>query len=486
MIKYISTKGKIAPLDFDEAVLQGFAQDGGLFVPQVIPKIPKEKLNALSDLPYTELAFEMLSYFIDPKIIPTSDLKELIKISFSSFDHPDLMPLVSLKEDSRLIIMELFHGPTLSFKDIAMGFLVNTMDYLLTRKGKHLNIVLATTGDTGPAAAHATAGKKSMDCWPLYPAGMITPEQERQMTTLCKDNIHPVAVENCKNGGDDLDIVVANLFAHKEVTKDLNLSSVNSINLCRVMVQAVHYAYGYFKACKKIGAPVGEAIDISVPSGAFGNLFAGFIAKQMGIPIRRFICANNENKTLHRAISTGVFAKKDLIQTVSSAIDIVIPYNFWRFLYFSCDGDSSQLTRWMNTFDQDGKIILDKKTLKRIQAGYSSCSLSDEATLSTIKNTWEKEQYLLDPHGAVAVAGAKELAKMSTDPVSTLCFATAHPAKFPDIIKKALNTESDLPDQGYHGSLTLAKKLSQNYMTCDIDELEHLLIHAMGTKQTNE
>lgn len=479
MIQYISTKGGSPPVDFDEAVLQGFAKDGGLFVPQTIPRIPNDRLEKFSHLSYTDLAFEMLSLFIDPGIIPSPDLKQLIHTSFSNFGHPDLMPLVPLNRDKTFLVMELFHGPTLSFKDIAMGFLINTMDYLLTKKDRHLSVVLATTGDTGPAAAHAAAGKKTLDCWPLYPAGMISEEQERQMTTLTAENIHPVGVENCNDGGDDLDIVVAKLFMDPQLKTQLNLSSVNSINWCRVMVQAVHHAYGYFKACNTVGDPV----VLSVPSGAYGNLFAGYLARQMGIPIHTFVCANNRNKTLHTAFSTGIFKKQNLVQTVSSAIDIVVPYNFWRFLYFSSGSDADKLNAWMNTFEQDGEIHLDKKTSAAIRKGYASCSVSDEATLDTIKETWERNGYLLDPHGAVAVAAARKLEPKRENPIKTICFATAHPAKFPAVIQKALGKDVKLPAAASHSSLMCAATLAQKRIICDKDALESVLVKAMKKRE---
>ncbi len=480
MLKYISTKGQISPVNFDEAILQGFASDGGLFVPEKIPKISLEKLKSMSDFTYQELAFEILSLYIDSQIIPENDLMHLIEKSFRSFDHPDLMPIISLNKNKTLFSMELFQGPTLSFKDIAMGFLINIMDYFLEKQNRHLSIILATTGDTGPAAAYAAKGLKSIDCYPLYPAGMITSEQERQMTTLNADNVIPIAVHNCKDGGDDLDLVVASLFALPEQKKkQLQLSSVNSINWCRVMVQSIHYAYGYLKTCNTIGDPV----DFCVPSGAFGNMFAGFLARDMGIPINQFICANNENKTLHRVFSSGIFKKSDLIQTVSSAIDIVVPYNFWRFLYFSSGSDSERLSQWMTQFEKEGKVVLDKETHEEIKKGFSSCSISDELTLNTVKRYWKEKSYLLDPHGAVAIAAAEIIQK--DESIKTLCFTTAHPAKFPDIIKKALRAEDQIPDQASHPSLERAGNLDENKLFCDLSDLEELLTKTIQTRILN-
>ncbi len=457
MLKYVSTKGGIEPVGYDEAVLQGFAEDGGLFVPESIPQISEDQLLGWSTLSYTDLAFEMLSLFIDRETIPAADLKRLITASFASFQHPELLPLIPHGKDPHVYIMELFHGPTLSFKDIAMGFLIRTMDYFLQKKGQHLNLVLATTGDTGPAAAHAAAGRKTIDCWPLYPVGMISDEQERQMTTLTSENIHPVAVEDCPDGGDDLDLVVAGLFASNEQRKHLQLSSVNSINWCRVMVQAVHYAYGYFRACKRVGEPV----IFSVPSGAFGNLCAGYLARQMGIPISTFICANNQNQTLHTVFSTGTFKKQDLIQTVSSAIDIVVPYNFWRFLYFNTRCDSETISTLMKSFQEEGEVDLNAETHKAICQGFESIAVSDELTLRTIKDCFENQQYLLDPHGAVAVAAARVLQPKLDKKIPVVSLATAHPAKFPEITRLALQCGETLPDQSIHATLEAAKSLPE-------------------------
>ncbi len=479
-IRFTSTRSQIDPVGFDTAVLQGFARDGGLFVPESLPQFTTDDLKSMADLCYTDLAFYILSRFIDPAIIPASDLIALIRDSFDSFDHPDILPLIPSPEDPSILIMELFHGPTLSFKDIAMGFLIRVMDYLLQKQNQHLNLVLATTGDTGPAAAHASMGKQTIDCWPLFPLGMVTPEQERQMTTLDAANVHPMGVKNCPDGGDDLDRVVLNLFSNKNLVKSLGLSSVNSINWCRVMVQSVHYFYGYFKACSKLGDP----IVFSVLSGAFGNLFAGYLAREMGLPVTGFICATNSNKTLHRVFTTGHFLKKDLIPTLSSAIDIVVPYNFWRFLYFAANRNTEKINRWMDQFNKTGEVILDPSTLAVIQQGFSSISISDELTLETIQNMYSGQyRYLLDPHGAVAMAGAVALKATYPERTKIICLATAHPAKFPDIAARALDlgpNNEDLPRDAVHPSMDQNSQAREKVHICDLEHLETKLIQAMS------
>ncbi len=483
-IRFTSTRENIEPVGFDTAVLQGFAPDGGLFVPDRLPEFTKTDLSEMKDLTYPDLCVAILSRFIDSDIIPLKDLTGLIQKSFEGFSHPDILPQVPCPSDPSIRIMELFHGPTLSFKDIAMGFLVRVMDYLLAKDGKHLNIVLATTGDTGPAAAHAAAGLPTIDCWPLFPKGMITPEQEGQMTGLTASNIHPVGVNNCPDGGDDLDHVVLNLFKNQDVKTRMNLSSVNSINWCRVMVQSVHYFYAYFRTCDNIGDP----IIFSVPSGAFGNLFAGYLAREMGLPVKKFICAVNANQTLNRAFTSGLFKHEDLIPTCSSAIDIVVPYNFWRFLYFATGRDTEKIGKWMDEFQASGQVQLDAPTRDSITEGFESVSITDRLTLATIKDLYSADQsYLVDPHGAVALAGAMTSKKDNAskgnadDQTQIVCLATAHPAKFPDIITRALDLPEDspLPREATHPSLT--GDLSVNLEICDLKVLENHLINSIGS-----
>ncbi len=477
MISYVSTRGGISPVAFDEAVLSGFAADGGLYVPETIPKISTAQLQAWATLSFVDLAFEILSLFIPRSIIPDDDLKKIIAESYSSFEHPDVVGMVPLDKQGNVIVMELFHGPTLSFKDVAMGFLINVLDYLLEKRDERLTLVLATTGDTGPAAAWAAAGKPTLDCWALFPRGMITEEQERQMTTLNASNVHPVGVENCTDGGDDLDFVVASLFKDQELKEKLKLSSVNSINWCRVMVQSVHYFYGYYRTVEAVG----DDVVFSVPSGAFGNLFGGYLARSMGLPVKQFICANNINHTLHTVLSSGVLAKKELIQTISSAIDIVVPYNFWRYLYFSAGSDSGRLAAWMDEFEETGRMEFNSETLAIIQHGFASIAITDAQTKATIKNTFEQDGYLLDPHTAVAVAAANAFKESLPDRTKFLCLATAHPAKFPEVIRNCLDSDTGLPGQAMHTSLDDASTVCQHLRLCDIENLEFALVDAMTT-----
>jgi len=476
MLQYVSTKGGGSPVDFETAVLRGFAEDGGMFVPQEIPRISGEQFSGWSTLSFNDLAFEILSLYIDKSIIPSDDLRKLISKSTETFSHPDIIPVIPLGKKSDHFVMELFHGPTLSFKDVAMGFLINTMDYLLDRRGESASLLIATTGDTGPAAAYASCGKKTIDCWVLYPREFISEEQERQMTTLGEPNVHAVAVENCPDGGDDLDIVIAQMFEDKEQVKNLRLSSVNSINWCRVMFQAVHYFYGYFQTMEKTG----DKIVFSVPTGAFGNLFAGYLAREMGLPVQSFICANNRNATVHRVLETNTFSRKKLKQTPSNAIDIALPYNYWRFLYFVSGQDSTAVKRWMGEYQDLGYVEFDEVMMKGIKHGFLSVAVSDEDTLSTIAETYRiADGYLLDPHGAVAVAAANTLVATLEPGTKVISLLTAHPAKFPDITRRALKLDGDLPSTGLHDSIEKVKDQFQHLRVCDCSKLKAALIYGM-------
>jgi len=473
-IKYLSTKGGVSPVDFDEAVLQGFALDGGLFVPDTIPTITKKQLEEWSTLNFTELAFKILSLYIKSDLVSPDHLESIVQKSFASFQSQEKVEIVQLAGFDKTYIVELFHGPTLSFKDMAMGFLLNIMDYFLEKRKNKINIILATTGDTGPAAAWAAAGKNNINCWPLFPKGMITREQELQMTTINVDNVFPVGVSNCPDGGDDLDLVLAEIFLDNDLREKLNLSSVNSINWCRVMVQSIHYIYSYLKVAKSLD----EKIVFSVPSGAFGNLFGGYLARSMGLPVYSFICANNVNNTLHKAFSTGVFQKKDLIETKSSAIDIVVPYNFWRYIYFMIKKDGIKLNSLFENFSNYGKIKFDDDIYQKIKHGFLSCSISDIDTIQTIKEVFSKSNYLLDPHTAVAVKSIDYLRGNLDEDSKILCLATAHPAKFPDIIKESLGSDV-LPQQAKHKSLDDSYLKNEKCDMCHLKELKTHLIESI-------
>lgn len=476
MVRYVSTKGTTPPVDFETAVLKGFAEDGGMFVPEKIPRISAGQLKEWSNLSFNGLAFEILSLFIDRSILPAEDLEQLISKSTGTFSHPDIIPVVPLGSDSNHFVMELFHGPTLSFKDVAMGFLINVMDYFLQRRGESVSLLIATTGDTGPAAAYASCGKKTIDCWVLYPREFISEEQARQMTTLGAPNVHAVAVENCPDGGDNLDIVIAEMFEDKDLVEKLHLSSVNSINWCRVMFQSVHYFHAYFQTVREPG----DDLAFSVPTGAFGNMFAGYLAREMGLPVASLICANNRNAAVHRVFETNRFSRASLKQTPSNAIDIALPYNYWRFLYFVSGQNSEAVRKWMSDYQKNGFVEFDEPMMTGITNGFLTAAVGDDETLSTISEVFsETGGYLLDPHGAVAVAAARKVYPRLLSGTKVVSLLTAHPSKFPKITRRALNTGDSLPPAGRHDSIERVKNQFQQVKLCDCSKLKEALIHGL-------
>ena len=482
MIQFVSNKGGGQPVDFETAILSGFAPDGGLYVPTELPNISLATLAKWKNKDYIAVAYEVLSLFIDESTVPEVALKQILTDSFSTFYKEDLIPVYALKSSKNCYVQELFHGPTLSFKDVAMGFIVNLFNFFLKRKEEKMTIVVATTGDTGPAAAYATIGKEALDTWVLYPKELITEEQERQMTTITTPNIHAVGVENCPDGADDLDLLIAEMFANREFKTKLNLSSVNSINWGRVMMQTVHYFYGYLQTVDRVG----ELLNFAVPSGAFGNLCAGSLAREMGLPVGKFIIANNQNACLYRIFTKGIFSKVPIIPCHASAIDILIPYNFWRYLYFAIGQEGEKISQWMSSFEAKGKVIFDKTTFEKYSNGFIADSISDEQTLATIQNIYKAEGYLLDPHGAVAVAAAQNLSKEVTEGTKILCLATAHPCKFPESIEAALNfSKSNLPTQAKHPSVEAAKILCQRIFSCDYEHMETAIMQLMLANTKN-
>ena len=473
-MRFISNKGRGQPVDFETAILDGFAADGGLYVPESIPKISTAQLQQWQQLDYINLAYEILSLYIDKSILNEGELKDILQAAYQDFEKDDIIPIHQLTSRPQTFIMELFHGPTISFKDIGLAFLVNLVNYFLKRKNDTLSLVVATTGDTGPATAYFAAGKSNLQAWVLYPKDMITREQERQMTTLPHHNVHPVAVSNCPEGGDDLDLVIAKLYANKKFKETLKLSSVNSINWGRIMMQTVHYFYGYFKVVNTIGEP----INMSVPSGGFGNLCAGGLARKMGLPINYFIAANNENDSLNRIFSNGVFTKAPMQQTLSSAIDILIPYNFLRYLYIA-GVETTAIKNIIDEFNRTGHVAFNKELQHIFNDGFISNKASDTETLNIIKDVFDTDNYLLDPHGAVAVVAAETYKNRFKD-MKMICLATAHPAKFPKVIKQALQI-NELPNQGTHFSIEAAKSKCEKVYLCDHHNLERALIHIMET-----
>ena len=431
-MKYISTRGGIDPISFQEAVMMGLARDGGLLLPETLPSITEDQLDSWRNLPYQYLALEILSLFIDD--IPRIDLDELIERSYAGFSHPQVTPVRKVGDQ---YIMELFHGPTLAFKDVALQLLGNLFEYILKKSGNHMNIVGATSGDTGSAAIYGVRGKKGINIFILHPDGRTSPIQALQMTTVVDPNVFNIAV---RGTFDDAQAIVKEIFGDLEFKDTYQLGAINSINWARVLAQVVYYVFSYCKLWKQ-GA---ESVDFSVPTGNFGDIFAGLVAKRL-LPagrINRLILATNENDILSRFVNQGDYSTSGAVTpTYSPSMDIQIASNFERYLYYLRDEDGAQVKKDMEGFAASGKM--DLSALKdRVGEDFISCSVSEDETIATIKEVYEKEGYLLDPHTAVGVKAAWEL---GTDDRPVICLSTAHPAKFGEAVKKATGTDVDLP-----------------------------------------
>lgn len=434
-MKYKSTRGKVNQLSFSETVLMGLADDGGLIIPEKIPQIGKEDILRLRDLPYKELALNIMGYFIDD--IPQSDLKKIIDDSYSTFDSEEVIPVVSF--GGNLFIGEIFHGPTHAFKDIALQFLGNLFSFILNQKGQKMNILGATSGDTGSAAIYGFKGKKDINIFILHPHGKVSPVQELQMTTVDDKNVFNIAIEGTF---DDCQFIVKSIFNDLEFKKRYSLGAINSINWSRVLAQIVYYFYTYFKSTKDNNEL--PEVYFAVPTGNFGNIFAGFVARKMGLPIKKLILATNENNILTRFINNGDYSLSKVVETYSPSMDIQIASNLERYLYFLYNEDSGILSEKMKEFEKNRSLSFHGDELKKIQSDFISVSTSNDQTLKMIKDFYEKYSYILDPHTACAINAVENV--YNTDDIF-IALATAHPAKFEDAIVKAIGIKPEEPSR---------------------------------------
>lgn len=418
-MKYISTRGKTDPIAFTDAVMMGLAPDKGLLVPESIPQI-QDKLEAWKSLSYKDLAFEIMSLFTTD--IPAGDLKQLINDSYSTFDFEEVTPVVKAGDK---YILELFHGPTLAFKDVALQFLGNMFEYILEKKGGNLNILGATSGDTGSAAIYGVRGKEKINIFVMHPHNRVSPVQERQMTSVLDSNVYNIAIDG---SFDDAQSILKETFADLDFKNEHSLGAVNSVNWCRILGQIVYYFYGAFRVQEQTGA---EKVQFSVPTGNFGDIFAGYIAYMMGAPIQKLILATNENDILNRFFNTGKYEMGDVNITISPSMDIQVASNFERWCYFHFNKDSAKLTELFEGFAAGNAISVEKDENGDIDPVISAGLGATEGTLAVIKKYWSEHNYLLDPHTAVGVYVAEQIAEEGTPVV---CLATAHPAKFKQAI----------------------------------------------------
>ena len=433
-MKYISTRGNVSKIGFIDTVLMGLAEDGGLLIPEKIPQIPVEKLQAMSQLTYQELAYEIISYYVDGEI-PENELKELIEKSYGTFRHPEVTPVQKIKDN--MYVLELFHGPTFAFKDVALQFLGNLYSYIAKKTGVTINILGATSGDTGASAIEGVRGKEGIRICILHPHGKVSKVQELQMTTVHDESVLNLAIEGTFDDGQR---IIKELFADLEFKSKYHLRAINSINFARILAQTVYYFYAYFQVAKEKDI---KSLNFSVPTGNFGDIFAGYLAKRMGLPIGKLIVATNENNILERFIKDGVYQPGEFRCTYSPSMDIQLASNFERYLYYLLDENPSAVAALMDQFKSEGKIVVNEEQLRQVKEDFAGHGVAGEECLQTIRNYNVESDYLLDPHTACGVA-AYETCNDPSEVCVTL--ATAHPAKFNESIALC-NIEQTYPEQ---------------------------------------
>lgn len=420
-ISYISTRGQAPTLSFEDVLLAGLASDGGLYVPEQLPRFSAEQIRGFRGMAYNELAFEILQPFVEGSI-PSADLRAIIDDTYAVFRHDAVAPLIQL--DRNQWVLELFHGPTLAFKDFALQLLGRLLDYVLERRQQKVVIMGATSGDTGSAAIEGCRRCSNIDIFILHPHQRVSEVQRRQMTTVIGDNIHNLAIEG--NFDDCQAMVKASFVADPFLPDGRSLVAVNSINWARIMAQIVYYFY----AALALGGP-DRAVNFSVPTGNFGDIFAGYLARQMGLPIDQLVIATNKNDVLHRLLTTGSYTRQTLEKTLSPSMDITVSSNFERLMFDLYNRDGDTVYRLMEQF-KDGQIDLSEQAMVSARQLFASQCVSDEATCAEIARVWKRNGYLLDPHSAIGTRAAIDCSLDAASPMVTL--ATAHPAKFPDAI----------------------------------------------------
>ncbi len=427
-MNYISTRNNHKNFTFKDVFLKGLADDGGLFVPQLIKPFKKEELGNLKNLSYNDLAAEIIYPFIGD-FMSKNDLISLISKSYSNFRCDDVVKIIDL---GNLKVLELFHGPTLAFKDIAMQLIGNFYQYHLERDQKKINIIVATSGDTGAAAIDALKGKNNLNVFVLHPSNKISPVQRKLMTIHEESNVFNIAVEG---NFDDCQNLVKAMFNDEKFSKAINMSGVNSINWARIIAQAVYYFYAYFKIRN------GQPLSFSVPTGNFGDIYAGYLAKKLGLPVDKLIVATNKNDILHRAISGGDYTQKKVEETNTPSMDIQMASNFERLLY-DVKNCNSEITKDVMSKIKDNTYKIDKNDLDKIKKNFISEMLDEKETVEMIKQINDEYQIVVDPHTAVGIGAVKKLGLKK----NCVVLSTAHPCKFPKAIEDAISKTENLPN----------------------------------------
>ena len=430
-MNYVSTRNSSNSFEFKDVFIKGLADDGGLFIPKSLHQYEQKDLHEFKNLEYTELAKKIITPFIGD-FMSEKDLSSIIDKSYSVFRKENVVDLVKVGDRS---ILELFHGPTLAFKDVAMQLLGGFYEYYLSNQNEKINIVVATSGDTGAAAIDAIKGKNNINIFVLHPNNRISKVQRRLMTTGKEKNVFNIAIEG---NFDDCQNLVKAMFADKSFSNEIKMSGVNSINWARIIAQSVYYFYCYY-----LMEDNNKPINFSVPTGNFGDVYAGYLAKKIGLPVNKFIVATNQNDILHRAISKGTYEVEKVVETISPSMDIQLASNFERLIYDLNNHNDEKTTNAMKDIKENGKYLISEENLNKINNHFLSSSMNENEVLNIIKNVHTKFNMILDPHTAIGY-GAFDKVKLEGN---NIVLATAHPCKFPDAIEKAINIKSELPNE---------------------------------------
>jgi threonine synthase len=432
-VDYVSTRGEAPPLGFVEATLAGLARDGGLYVPESWPQLAPQTIEGFAGRPYAEVACEVLRPFVGDTI-DAHDLARMAREAYGNFRHPAVAPLAQYGVNE--FTLELFHGPTLAFKDLAMQLLGRLIDHALNARGEHTTIVVATSGDTGGAAVEAFRGRARADLFVLFPQGRISEVQRRMMTTAGDGNVHALAIEGTF---DDCQAIVKGMFNHHAFRDQVRLSGVNSINWARIVAQAVYY----FTAAVVLGAPR-RKVAFTVPTGNFGDIYAGYVAMSMGLPVDRLVIATNVNDILARTLATGAYEPRDVVATTSPSMDIQVASNFERILFDAGGRDARAVRSLMASLAQSRRFVLSGRSLAALRSTFSANRADEDETAAAIRTVLRETGQFIDPHTAVGIAVAE---KETRDPaVPMVVLSTAHAAKFPDAVEAACGARPRLPD----------------------------------------
>lgn len=430
-MKYVSTRGKSSAIEFEDVLLAGLAPDGGLYVPETYPSFSKEQMRKMRSLPYPELAAEIMAPFTIG-CLSKEELTEMAEQAYGNFSHTAVAPLKQVGND--LWVLELFYGPTLAFKDYALQIVGRMFDLVLKRSNRRITILGATSGDTGSAAIEACKGCSNLDIFILHPHNRVSEVQRRQMTTTIASNVYNIALQGTF---DDCQAAVKSLFADEDFRETYHLSAVNSINWARIMAQIVYYFY----AALSLGAPDRE-VSFAVPTGNFGNIFAGYVAKRMGLPVKNLFLGSNENDILPRFLETGVMEKREVKPSISPSMDIQVSSNFERLLFEMLNRDTAEVSRLMEIFKYEKSYRVKPETLAKIQEIFSGVRCSDAQTKEQIKKVYMTSGEIVDPHSAIGFAAAE---KFGEDGIPNIVLATAHPSKFPVPVREATGVTPALP-----------------------------------------